>query len=231
MKILFNTVFLSVFALAQVCIAAQPDLSKPLTTSEEVGAIPCEDSPNDKEAAEFEKNWKGKTISFTGQVNRGGGISINEYYVTGCAAVVKQAKPGAILTVTGTLISRNRGGSGGEPVELANCRLGDNKNVAVGKTSVATVSSIPLQFLGNWDVNQQNCKGDTDTAITVKPNETYQLELGCKLKSIKKITDRSITVNMICENESEEKFDHTYTFNLLPNGRLVVGENTLVRCQ
>lgn len=115
--------YLSALTLTQVAIAAPGEPIKLMTTAKEIGAIPLEDSLRGREASDFQKNWKGKTLSFTGKVNWGGGVSIEEYNIEGCSRVLKKLKPGAVTTVTGVLASRFRGGSGGEPVELSNCRL------------------------------------------------------------------------------------------------------------
>ena len=111
MKLSYRVSSIAIFLCAQLCFAEQVDLSKPLSTSEAVGSIPRDDSPNSKEVENFEKNWKGRTISFTGKVNRGGGVSINEFYIVGCAAAVKNLRPGELITVTGTLVSRYSGRS------------------------------------------------------------------------------------------------------------------------
>lgn len=207
--------------------------SKPLTTADEIAAIPLEDSGNNKDAKDFAKNWKGKTISITGKVNNGGGVSIDEFYVTGCSAALKGTKPNTTVTVTGTLTSRNRGGSGGEPVGLSNCRIGGQVSATAAPNAAAT-TSIPAQFLGFWDVKQQNCKKirDTDSFITVKSKTINRYELACDLISIVASTEQSITVKMSCESEGDKE-TQSFSLSLLQDGKLLVNKEAppLVRCK
>jgi len=125
-----------------------------LSTYQEVGNIPREDGVDenylpDMEAMDFSKNWKGKTISIRGEVNRGGGISVEDYYVDGCTSVLKGVGLGTIATVTGTLESRTRGGSGGEPIDLKNCQLIKSEPKPVISTENIRKSSFAAKSVGH----------------------------------------------------------------------------------
>ena len=92
-------------------------------TERDVPNIPFSDRIDDqgnpdKDSQDFIKNWQGKTITL-----RFGGIKLGENYVT-CSPQLKgygRIKPETL--VTGTLISRDVGGSGGNPIGLKNCKL------------------------------------------------------------------------------------------------------------
>ena len=227
MKQILFAAFIFIIAISQVCLASTVAGNKVITTVDEIAAIPREDSPNDKEVVNFEKNWKGKTISITGKVNKGRGVSIGEYYVDGCSAVLKAEKVGTTVTVTGVLSSRYSGGSGGEPVELSNCRLG-----SVTESKATMIDSFPVEYRGLWDESKQKCKEpDNDTSISIGAKNTYQLENPCDLKSIIKAADQSITAKMQCSDELQQSSKATYNLRLLPDGRLMIGKSTLVRCK
>ena len=89
-------------------------------TEDELGQIPFSDRVDendepDADAKEFEKSWKGKTISL-----KFGGIKISENVVF-CEPEIKGLNPNSI--VTGVLDSRLVGGSGGNPIVLKNCHV------------------------------------------------------------------------------------------------------------
>jgi hypothetical protein len=115
MKIAISFSFVLFGILSSLCFAAP----KPFTDSE-IGSIPFSDgfdangNPN-KDAKDFEKKWKGKSITM-----KAGGIKISENYAV-CSPKVNGLTPANI--VTGTLDDKPRGGSGGNGVYLKNCKI------------------------------------------------------------------------------------------------------------
>ncbi len=125
---------------------------------DEVGSIPRQDGEDDKgrpdnEAKDFAANWKGKTISIRGKVNRGGGLSLDLYQIYGCESILKSIKPNTPTVVTGTLDSRERGGSGGEPVGLTNCRLYDEKAGVDAGTATKVASPVTSMSVDDNEIN------------------------------------------------------------------------------
>ena len=92
-----------------------------ILSDDEVGQIPFSDRDYTKSDpvvdhnADFDKNWKGKTISL-----KYGGIKVSENVVF-CEPEIKGLNPNSI--VTGVLVDRPTGGSGGNPIELKDCRV------------------------------------------------------------------------------------------------------------
>jgi hypothetical protein len=114
----------SIFAIATLfalttSALAQANLDK-AWSDEDIGAIPFEDGLDesgnpDAQSIEFAQKWKGKTI-----VMLMGGIKLSENYAT-CTPRLKGARPQSMIK--GNLLSRMRGGSGGNPIDLTNCMI------------------------------------------------------------------------------------------------------------
>lgn len=92
-------------------------------TEKNVHLIPRSEEDREAEFFDFKKNWKNKKLTFQGKINRSGGLSLDAYYVNGCDAALRGMKLGTLVNVTGNLVSRESGGSGGEPIELNNCNI------------------------------------------------------------------------------------------------------------
>lgn len=100
--------------------------------------IPRSEVDRDDEFADFKKNWNNKRLIFQGKVNRAGGLSLDAYYINGCNAVLRGIKLGTLVSVTGILVARESGGSGGEPIELNKCSITeDDKSYLQPSTSTA----------------------------------------------------------------------------------------------
>jgi hypothetical protein len=102
---------------------------------------------------------------------------------------------------------------------------------ASGTTGKKANAVIPEIFRGHWDVNKEECKHDTESMVIIEAKSVGGLEWGGGLKSIKIATDQSVTAIVAGEDELGQKFRETYTFKLLPDGRLEFGDNKLIRCK
>jgi len=112
----------TLFMMAALLLAmnVQAKLDAKAWTTEELGAIPFDDGLDengnlDEQAKDFQKNWRGKRITMTM-----GGIKLSENYAY-CSPKLKGTRPETI--VQGTLVSRPRGGSGGNSIELKDCKM------------------------------------------------------------------------------------------------------------
>ena len=118
---------MSIISISQVCITNAADL-KIYSSAEQLGEIPFDDRFDSngnltKEAKSFEKNWAGKTIAIRGKLNQAGNLLVEENFVVGCKDALNGIKLSTTVTVTGKLRSRSVGGSGGQPISLAECKF------------------------------------------------------------------------------------------------------------
>ena len=103
-----------------------------------VHLIPRSEDDRDDEFADFKKNWKNKRLTFQGKINRAGGLSLDAYYINGCDAALRGMKLGALVSVTGNLVARESGGSGGEPINLIKCSIAESDTSSSQLTSATT---------------------------------------------------------------------------------------------
>lgn len=91
--------------------------------------------------------------------------------------------------------------------------------------------TIPPQFRGSWDNNNQKCKDEfSDTKTTIGADGISGIEWGCKLKKMTKSIAVSFTGEFICTTD-QGKTNDTMTETLLPNGRLADGKAGQIRCK
>lgn len=118
---------ISVISICHAYVASAADL-KIYSSAEQLGEIPFDDQFDangnlTKESKGFEKNWAGKTIAIRGKLNQAGNLLVDENFVVGCKDVLKGIKLSTIVTVSGKLKSRSVGGSGGQPIQLSECKF------------------------------------------------------------------------------------------------------------
>ena len=112
---------LSIFCFLLVCVTqVHANPSHAVLSQEAIAEIPFDDGMDengqlDEQAMLFKQQWLGKHITM-----RMGGIKQTEHYAW-CQPAIKGARAQSI--VTGKLISRPRGGSGGNMLILNHCKL------------------------------------------------------------------------------------------------------------
>lgn len=125
--IVFTSFFLAFnFSHAQI-LAIQAKV----ITEKNVHLIPRSEEERDAEFFNFKKNWENKKLTFQGKINRAGGLSLDAYYINGCEAALRGIKFGTLVSVTGNLVARESGGSGGEPIELNKCSVTEDDPVSL----------------------------------------------------------------------------------------------------
>lgn len=103
-----------------------------------VHLIPRSEEERDAEFLNFKKNWENKKLTFQGKINQAGGLSLNEYYIEGCDDVLRDMKLGTKVSVTGNLVARESGGSGGEPIDLDNCSVTQDDTLSTQQRRIET---------------------------------------------------------------------------------------------
>lgn len=151
-----------------------------------VGSIPLGDSSSVSEVNEFKRKWKNKQFTFIGKKNRGGGLSIANYYINGCDAVLSKFRLGETVKLSGTIVDRNSGGSGGEPIELKNCSVNDTVSTKIDSTPIE-LSGTKIGYL-------------KDTSKIVGGGCTYYLSKEFDKKNSKPIASETIDFSGVVLN-------------------------------
>lgn len=148
--------------------------------------IPRSDSEDQKEMMNFKNNFKGKLMSFQGVINQSGGLSLGSYYVYGCDTILLGLKQGSIVTVFGNLISREIGGSGGEPIELEKCNINSNDILANKKST----SEYHVENNNKIETSTFNLKG---FHLNMSRNDVKKLMPNAKFEAVNTIDGKEFS--------------------------------------
>ncbi len=141
--------------------------------NDEVG-IPFSDGVDENaqpnaEAKDFEKNWKGKRVSL-----KYGGVKVS-YDFAVCRPNIEGLNPNSI--VTGVLVDRPLGGSGGNPIFLKDCNVEKPNENSVAKAATPAVKAM----LDEYSEINSKCRGgagdDSNTQLACNKRDTLHEKL------------------------------------------------------
>lgn len=154
--------------------------------------LPRSDSEDQKEIINFNKNYKGKQLSFQGIINQSQGLSLGSYYVHGCETILHGLKKGSMAIVSGNLVSRESGGSGGEPIELEKCYINSNNILASKKSTSESLveNNETINNNAKVEISAFNLKG---FHLNMSRNDVKKLIPNAKFEAVNTIDGKEFS--------------------------------------